>query len=182
MSTIARRYAQALHEQAAAEEAVRRVDEDVTLLRETLEGSRELSALFASPVVAREQKRSVVQALFGERLSATTLRFVNFLIEKGREALLPEMARAYRTLRDTQEGIVEAQVRSALPMAEGEQKDLRKALEARTGKEVRLRVTQDAALIGGVVIRIGDTVYDGSVRNQLAGLRERMETPVASLN
>lgn len=182
MSTIARRYAQALHEQAVEEKTVGRVDEDVMLLRDTIEGSRELSGLFDSPVISREQKERVVRSLFGPHLSETTLHFVDFLIAKGREALLPEMARAYRDLRDTQEGIVEAHVRAALPMSEGEQKDLRKALEARTGKQVRLRVEDDPSLIGGLVIRIGDTVYDGSVRNQLAELRERMDAPTVSLN
>lgn len=182
MSTIARRYAQALHEQAVEDKTVERVDADVALLRDTIEGSRELSGLFGSPVVSREQKERVVRALFGAHLGETTLRFVDFLIEKGREDALPEMARAYLALRDQQEGLVEAHVRTALPMSEAEQKDVRKALEARTGKKVRLRVVEDPELIGGLVIRIGDTVYDGSVRNQLAELRERMEATPAALN
>ena len=181
-SPIARRYAQALYEQATADNTVARVDADVTLLRETIEGSRELSGLVGSPIVSREQKERVMRALFTPHLGETTLRFMDFLIEKGREEMLPQMARAYHDLRDTQEGVVEAHVRTALPMPEAEQQQVRAALEARTGKKVRLRVVEEPDLIGGLVIRIGDTVYDGSVRNQLAELRERMETTTVALN
>ena len=182
MSTIARRYAQALYAQAADDAAVDRVDDDVALVRETVEASRELAGVLASPVVTSRQKTRIVEALFGAKVSPTAMTFVRFLIEHGREALLPDVARAYVALRDEQQGTVEAHVRAALPLPEGERQQLKKALEARTGKKVRLDVREDASLIGGLVIRIGDTVYDGSVRNQLAELRERMDTPAVSLN
>ncbi len=181
-SPIARRYAQALHEQAAEQNAVARVDDDVALLRETMEASPDLAQTLASPVVPRAAKERIVDALFGERLSAVTVNFLRFLIEKGREESLAGIADAYQALRDTQQGIVEARVKTALAMPESEQKALRKALEARTGKQVRLRVAVAPELIGGLVIRLGDTVYDGSVRNKLAELREKMDTREVSLN
>lgn len=181
-SPIARRYAQALHAQAAEQNAVARVDDDVALLRETLQGSPDLAQALTSPVVPRAAKERIVDSLFGERLSATAVGFLRFLIEKGREENLVGIADAYQTLRDTQEGVVEARVKTALPMPDAEQKALRKALEARTGKTVRLLVSVAPDLIGGLVIRLGDTVYDGSVRNKLAELREKMDVREVSLN
>lgn len=173
--TVARRYAQALYEKVAREQRVERVDEDIALIREALATSRELVVFFESPVISREKKEAVVEALFAERVEPSTLSFLRLLIEKKREALFADVVKAYRALRDEQLGIVEARARVASPLNEDEEHYLVQALERLTGVRVRLTVEQDAGLVGGLVVRIGDTVYDGSVRHQLASLRERME-------
>lgn len=173
--TVARRYAQALYEAARQEGQTEQVDADVALIRDSLDGSRELVRFFESPVIPREKKLAVVRALFGERVQPTTLHFLQLLVEKRREALFPDVVAAYRALRDEQLGIVEAGARVARPLTEAEEKSLAQALEALTGRRVRLRVALDEALLGGVVIRVGDTVYDGSIRHQLTTLRERLE-------
>ncbi|ARA94333.1 MAG: F0F1 ATP synthase subunit delta [Bacteroidetes bacterium] len=172
---VARRYAQALYEQAREARQVEQIDEDVELIRQALADSRELVRLFESPVIPREKKQAVVNQLFGPRVQPLTLRFLTLLIEKEREGLFAAIVQAYRRLRDEQQGIVEAQARVAQPLAEDEEKKLREALEAITGKRIRLRTEQDPSLLGGVVIRVGDTVYDGSVRHQLRTLREKLE-------
>jgi F-type H+-transporting ATPase subunit delta len=130
---------------------------------------------FESPIIARDKKEDVVQALFADRVHATTLRFLRLLVEKRREDLFPEVVEAYRTLRDEQLGIVEAKARVAFPLDDKAEKQLVQTLERMTGTRIRLKVEEDAALVGGLVVRIGDTVYDGSVRHQLISLRERME-------
>ncbi len=173
--TVARRYAQALSEEAAQAQRLDAVDADIALIDAALDASRELVRFFESPVIPREKKEAVVQALFGERVQPTTLRFLRLLIEKKREVLFPEVVRAYGALRDAQRGIVEARAKVAFPLNEAEQAHLTAALERMTGARIRLHVEQDPALVGGLVVRIGDTVYDGSVRHQLASLRERME-------
>ncbi len=173
--TIARRYARALYEEAERTGRLESVDDDVALIRDALEASSELVRFFESPVIPRPKKEAVVQALFAERVQPTTLDFLRLLVEKQREDLFPDVVRAYRELRDAQRGIVEARARAAFPLSEAEQTRLAQALEAMTGVGIRLHVEQDAGLLGGLVVRIGDTVYDGSVRHQLASLRERME-------
>lgn len=173
--TIARRYAQALYAEAEREQRVEQVDEDIEVIRAALEGSRDLVLFFESPVISRLKKEGVVQALFGSRVQLTTLNFLRLLIEKRRENLFPEVVLAYRQLRDGQLGIVEARARVAHPLSDVEVQSLTQALEQMAGVRVRLQVEQDPTLIGGVVVRVGDTVYDGSVRHQLATLRERME-------
>ena len=173
--TVARRYAQAFYEEAVRAQHVERIDEDMALIRETLETSRELVIFFESPIIARQKKHDVVEALFAKRVQPATMNFLRLLIDKKREELFPAVVRAYRALRDEQLGIVEAQARVAFPLSDAERAQLTKALEQMAGTRIRLMLEQDATLVGGLVVRIGDTVYDGSVRHQLATLRERME-------
>ncbi len=173
--TVARRYAGALYEEAVRDQQVEKVDADIELIRESLDGSRDLVNFFGSPVISREKKGAVVKALFADRVQPTTLRFLDLLVSKRREGIFPTVVQAYRELRDDQLGIVPAHARVALPLSEAEEKSLAQTLEKLSGKRVRLTVSQDADLLGGVVVRVGDIVYDGSVRNQLANLRERLE-------
>lgn len=174
-STVARRYAQALSEMADERGVLEQIDEDIDMVRASLEGAPELRRFFASPVIGREKKEAVVTELLGERTHALTLQFVKLLIRKKRERLLGEIAAAYRSLRDEQLGIVEVQARTAEPLSEEERAELEKALAERTGKQVRLETSVDESLMGGVVVRIGDTVIDGSVQHQLRALRDRLE-------
>ncbi len=170
---IARRYASALRDLAVSAKSLERVDSDVSIVADTVSASPDLAALFASPVVSREKKKSVVKALFGDRVGESVLSFALLLIDKGREQSIKAITTAYRELRDEQQGVVEATARTAEPMSVDDQKRLQTALEEKTGKHVRLNVKQDAAIIGGLVVQIGDVVYDGSVRNSLAQLREQ---------
>jgi F-type H+-transporting ATPase subunit delta len=171
---VARRYAKALLEEARTAGALDAVDADLALVGETVAESRDLQLVLGSPVVAPDKKRRVVEALFAGKIGTHVQRFVGFLFDKGREDLLGGVAEAYRTLRDAEQGVAEAQVRVPAALDAAEEARLKDALEARTGMKLRLRVTVDPALIGGLVVRIGDTVYDGSVRYRLEALRDRL--------
>lgn len=171
--TVARRYARALYEEAERAQKTEQVDRDIEVIRESLEGSRELVRFFESPVISREKKETIVAELFASRVEPLTLRFLKMLVEKKRENIFPAVVTAYRELRDSRLGIVEARARTAEPLGEADKKRLEKALEEVIGKRIRLQTEIDPALIGGVVIRVGDSVYDGSVRHQLATLRDQ---------
>ena len=173
--TVARRYAGALYDEAEQQDIVEKIDEDIALIRESLDGSRQLVNFFDSPIIGREKKERVVRELFAERVEPLMLHFLLLLIKKKRETLLPNIARAYRRLRDEQLGVTEALVRVPGALDEKEREHLKDRLEAMTGGQVRLQVRKDPDLVGGLVVRIGDTVYDGSVQHQLESLRERME-------
>lgn len=171
---VARRYAQALYEEAERQGRVEAIDEDVSFIRESLQGSDELVRFFKSPVIPRDKKKAVVQTLFEERVEPLTHRFLQLLIDKQREQLFSAVMESYQTLRDEQKGIVEARARTAHPLSDEGRQRLVRRLEEMTGKSIRLETKQDQNLIGGLVVRVGDTVYDGSVRHQLAALHERM--------
>jgi len=173
--SIARRYARALSERAAELDRTERLDDDVAVIAGGLESSRELVSFFASPVISRSKKIDVVRALFSERVDEVTLQFLEMLVHKRREHLFPDVVRAYRQLRDDEMGRMTVSARVAKPLGDEETEALLNALAKMTGKDIRLETVVDENLLGGIVVRVGDVVYDGSVVNQLAELRERLE-------
>jgi len=174
--TIARRYATALYEEADRLGIVDTVDDDIEMLRATLGDSDDLNRFFRSPVISDEKKINVVEALFSERTSELTQRFIGLLIKKDREPMIAAIADSYHDLRNEQRGIVEATVKAAHDLDDEVCDALKDALENATGKNVVLHLEQDESLIGGVVVRVGDRVFDGSVRNKLDSLRERFQS------
>ena len=183
MDAVSRRYAQALTEEAQQAHSLETVDADVELIAETLAESRDLRLALTSPVVPQDKKGAVLQRLFGDKLSDLSLQFLRLLVEKQRDGQIPDILDAYRTLRDERTGTVEATVRTAKPLSSVERDRLQAALEARAGARVRMRVEIDPDLIGGLVVRLGDTVYDRSVRHQLQLLRGQLaERAAVSLN
>jgi F-type H+-transporting ATPase subunit delta len=174
MTPVARRYALALYEEARARGVAEEVDAGVRALGEALDGSRDLRAALTSPVVPRAKKEAVIDRLFADRLPTLVVQFLRLLVRKEREDVVPEIVAAYNRLRDEREGVVEARVRAARPLSADEAEALRRSLEARSGKSVRLRLDVDPALIGGLVVRLGDRVFDGSLRHQLGLLREQL--------
>ncbi len=180
--TVARRYAQALYQDALQKNCVDRVDEDVLMVQESIDGSPELARFFQDPILTADKKISVVDALFTDRVHDVTHALLKLLVEKGREGLFMQVAEAYRAMRDKQQGIVEAQVRAALPLSAEDQQKITTGIEAMTGKKVRLNATVDPKILGGLIIRVGDTVYDGSVLHQLGTLRGRLEQSTIGVN
>ena len=174
--TIARRYATALYEEAESLDIVDTVDDDIELLRASLSDSDELHRFFRNPVISDEKKQNVVNALFGERTHDLTQRFLGLLIKKDREGMVSAIANQYHDLRNEQRGIVEVTVKAAHDLDDESQTALKNALENATGKRVVLQLEHDESLIGGVVVRVGDRVFDGSVRNKLDSLRERFRS------
>lgn len=183
MDPVARRYAQALTEEAQSQGTLDAADADVALLAETLGGSRDLQLALTSPVVPAPKKRAVLDRLFDGKVSDLTLRFLRLLVEKQRDDRIPDILAAYRQLRDERTGTVEATVRTARPLSPEEAERLKGALEARSGKTVRMDLRVEPSLIGGLVVRLGDVVYDRSVRHQLDTLRGQLAQRAAvSLN
>lgn len=181
--TIARRYATALYEEATATGVLNDVDDDVALLRDSLDDNDDLSRFFESPVIPPEKKEAILKTLLEDRVGDLTLRFLRFLVAKDRETLTHAILNAYQDLRDEHQGIIDVEARVAQPLGNDDRNALVERLEARTGKTVRLHEKHVPDLIGGIIIQIGDKVYDGSVRNQLSSLRDRLhQTATATLN
>lgn len=178
--TVARRYANALYEEADEAGVLEAVDDDVLMLRRSLTSNDELSRFFESPVISPEKKDDIVQSLLEDRIEPLTLQFLRLLVRKDRETLTKAILDQYQSLRDEQRGVVVARVQVAQPLADADRETLVEALEAKTGKSIRLQVEEEPELIGGLVIRIGDRVFDGSVRNQLTNLRDRLRDSALS--
>lgn len=140
-----------------------------------VQDSAELRTVLLSPAVSNSKKRNVVGRLAESiPLSRLVRNFVYVIIDRRRTDLLSDIAAAFETALDERLGIVRAEVRSAAPLNDRQQSELQQELSRLSGKQVRCDFSIDPTLIGGVVSRIGSTVYDGSVRSQLASLRERL--------
>ena len=173
--SIARRYAKALLLIGIDGKNYDALATEVESLARTIEGSHELSEVLSSPVFPLSQRRAVLEDV-ARRLGLSPMmhNFIMLLLDRDRVRVLPAIAREYRTLVDQQAGRVRAVITSARPLSLDQEQRIKAALEKRTGKTVLVETREDPALLGGVVAAIGDVVYDGSVRTQLAQLREQL--------
>lgn len=177
-SPLSRRYAKALLELADEQNLTSRVRKDLEDLAATWNSSAELRGVFENPAVTLEPRRKVVEALATrmgmQKLTANTLKLLS---DGGRFAFVPEIADAFADLADAQTGGLRAEVTSASPMPESYYTRLKAELEKATGRKVTLVKKQDPALIAGVVTRVGDKIYDGSVQHRLERLQEELMAP-----
>jgi F-type H+-transporting ATPase subunit delta len=173
--SVARRYARALFGIGVDAGKFEALGDELGDLATLWSQSDELRDALENPVFKAEQKRAVLQNIL-PRVAPTpeVQRFVLLLLDRRRIVLLPAIARAYRDLTDAQLGRVRAEVTSAEELNPATLDRVRRSLEQRTGKKVVIHSTVDPELIGGVVARVGDLVLDGSVRTQLADLRDKL--------
>jgi len=155
-------------EQGAADLLIKQLTAFGVLYQE----SAELRNFLASPAVDRQAKRGAIEKLMGRLGASKILR--NFLLvvaEHQRARLLPEMIAAFREELRKRQGITEAEISSAVELTVRQKADLSAALERLTGQRVEAKYSLEPGLLGGAVVRVGDTVYDGSLRSRLNGLR-----------
>ncbi|BDI33191.1 ATP synthase subunit delta [Capsulimonas corticalis] len=171
---VAKRYAAALFSVAQRDGILDSVAEDLTLIERFLAEVPYLRAVLLQPLVSDEQKSKVASDAFGDRVTATTLSFLQLLIRKGREELVGETIRDFRELLAEFHNTVEASAATAVALTADQTDRLVASLRALTGKTVLLTTHIDPAILGGVVVRIGDTVIDGSVRGRLDNLEAHL--------
>lgn len=135
-----------------------------------------LSRFLESPRIASSQKSDVLGKALGDRVPRLFLRFLQALVSNRRQMLIPTIADEYDTLLDASEGIVHARVTVAKPTDDDEVASIATRLSAIVGKKVVPHLQIDPTIIGGIVVRMGDTVMDGSLRRKLLTLRNRMGT------
>ncbi len=173
---VARVYAETLLRLASRDGAVDEIAEGMRTIGALLQANERFARFVEAPQIAADDKRRVLDAALGGRVHPVVLRFLALVVGKRREDLLGEMAAAFEALLDERAGRQSATVTSAVPADEGILSRVRQALETVTGKTIVLAEDVDPTLLGGIVIRTGDTVIDGSLRTRLATLRRRLAT------
>ena len=171
-STLARPYARAVFELARDKGAFDRWSKTLSVLA-ALSGDESVRAMLASPKAApavRAEVLAELSAKAGEKLDPQGRNFVGLLSENRRLILLPEIAADYERLRAEAENTLEVELRAAMPVDAAEQKLIADALHKKLGRKITLKYVQDKSLIGGAVLRAGDLVIDGSVREKLGRL------------
>ena len=176
MSAFAPQYARALAD-VVTEDGLdpARVDRQIDDFSATFAGSRELREVLLNPVLSAKQHVGVLEAIAGRlELDPKIKNFLAVLIDHGRLAALAEIVAQYKTEMNRRMGIAEAEVVTARRLDGQERVDMERHVEVLAGSKVRATFREDSSLIGGATIRMGSTVYDGSVRGRLERLRERL--------
>jgi F-type H+-transporting ATPase subunit delta len=172
---IARVYADALAGLAARDGNAAEVGAELSgFVDQVLGKDPQAGAFFASPAVTRKTRAPVLAAALKGNVSPLVANFLGVLNQNNRLDLLGAIAAAYRDLLDQRAGRVRVVVRSAVPLSDEQQADLRRTLADSLQKEPVLRLHTDPELLGGMVVQVGDKVYDSSVRSRLEALRTQL--------
>ena len=177
MSAVAERYAAALADVAVERKNSETIKRNLAAFVEAFSSVADLRNALESPALNAEVKRKVIAEVAGKMgLDVAVRNFIYLVVDHRRTEILPEIEEAFLLELNERLGIVEAEVTSAHELNDDEKRQLRTVLEQRTGKKVEARFQIDDALLGGAIVRLGSTIYDGSVRDQLKRLREQLET------
>ena len=175
MRSASLQYANALAdialEQGAAEPARKQLADFAAAFAE----SAELRNFLASPAITRQSKHGVIEKLVA-RLGATKIirNFLFVVVDNQRAHLLPEIVRSFEQVLRQRQGVVEAAIASAVELNEAQRTSLLRTFERLTGRKIQAKYSLEPGLLGGAVVRIGDTIYDGSLRNRLNQLRAQL--------
>jgi F-type H+-transporting ATPase subunit delta len=171
LQTVARRYAAALADVAIERREEREVQRELDQWAAMIESHAQLKEVFANPTIVYDHKRKLLEDLISRtRVRETTASFLRVLLKNQRLSQLRDVAARYAYVLDERGGIVAATVTTARPIPEDLQKQLHETLVAATGRKVRLDFNTDETILGGMVARIGSTIFDGSVQNHLERL------------
>lgn len=175
VETISRRYATALADVVLKSGETETVKAELTMWEQFMVASSELQNAFGNPTITHTKKERVLEQLLAKtQPSRATANFLRVLLRNGRLMDLDHIMTRFALILEERSGIVSAEVTSARELSEGQRHELKTNLEKRTGRQVKIDFAVDPQLIGGVVTRIGSTVYDGSVKTKLENLREEL--------
>lgn len=173
--TIARRYSIALADVVSGGVDTDTVRKEIADLAGIFGESEDLRTVFGNPSIAHANKEKVLNGLIAKLApSKTTANFLKVLLKNGRLADIAQINERFVSVLDERSGLVSAEITSARELPYGERAEFERTLAALTGKQITVNYVVDKDIIGGVVTRIGSTVYDGSVRSKLESLKEQL--------
>jgi F-type H+-transporting ATPase subunit delta len=167
-------YARALFAVAEAEGELGQVEDELFRFGKIMESRSDLRQALADPQLPADRKKALLEELLGGKASRHTVSVLGFLIDQGRAKELPRIVDALAEVAAEQRRQQVAEVRSAVSLSAEQRKRLQSALSKATGKEVEVKVVVDPSVIGGVVARVGDQVFDGTIRRKLEMAREQL--------
>jgi F-type H+-transporting ATPase subunit delta len=172
-SDLAKRYARAFFDIAVEEGKIEEYGKELASFASMVLQNKALQEFLANPIFELKSKKAVVEELLGlVKMSERTANFLRLLVDKQRIGMLGEVENAYKELMDKSLKKVRVSVRTAYPLTAELEQTLKQRVAEMTGKEVEMTVEDDTALIGGLVVRVGDTLYDGSIKAQLGNIRK----------
>jgi len=173
---IAKRYALSLVQLGAEEDQVDTFRRELTHIGDLFSSTPEIPAAFADPAVSHNRKKDLMGNLIAAcGCTGLISNFLQLLVDKNRTALLSQIIQAFHTLADEHSGILRPDITTAFALDDTQLAKVRNALEQTSTKHIIPRVTVDSTLLGGIVVQIGDTVYDSSVKTQLSRIQEQLQ-------
>jgi F-type H+-transporting ATPase subunit delta len=173
---IARRYARALLDIGREEGQVRRVLSEVERFGRLLAEVGDLREVLEAAHVNRRDKQAALEGTVSrEGFLSVTRNFLRLLVDKRRMDILPQILPELRRMAEELEGIERVEVTVPAALSETQKEFLKTVLERQTGRRIELEEKRDPAVLGGMVVKVGSTVYDGSVRTQLSRIRENLQ-------
>ena len=173
---IAARYASALFELARDAGALKALDADAEALKSALAASPELAAMIGSPVISRSEQGAAIGAIAAKMgLNPLTANTLALMADKRRLFVLPQFLNELAARIAEEKGEITAEVTSATALSAAQAKKLAETLKAKVGKTVKLNTTVDESLIGGLIVKLGSTMIDTSVKSKLAALQNAMK-------
>lgn len=175
-SGIAARYATALFDLSKEEKGLKALEGDVDALDAALTGSADLRSLISSPLVSREDQGNAIAAIAAKMgLSGIVSNTLALMAQKRRLFVLPQLIADVRARIATEKGEMTAEVTSATKLSAAQAKALAATLKASVGKDVKLKTAVDESLIGGLIVKLGSTMIDTSIKSKLAALQNSMK-------
>jgi F-type H+-transporting ATPase subunit delta len=167
-------YAKALFEIARAEGTLDDVEDELFRFARSYESNDELRNTLTDEMIPADRRQAIVEDLLGGRATPTTVQLISMVVGSGRGRELPAIVDRLVERAANAKNLAVAEVRAAVPLTEDQQDRLKAAIANATGKDVTLKVVADPAVLGGLVVTVGDTIIDGTVRTHLDQLKSRL--------
>ncbi len=172
---VAHRYARALFELARDRQKLDVVEQELSAVTEILNDHAELRKVLMHPQVGIEAKKEILTTLFSGKISEESMNFLQLIVDRRREQYLGDVTEEYIKLANEARGVADATVISARELNDTEQKQIADQFGKKLKKTLRVQSKVDPSIIGGLVIRIGDRLYDGSVAGKLAQFQHQLK-------
>lgn len=176
---IANRYAEALFELSEEENITKEIYNELNNVVDIVKNNKDLDNVLKSPLVAKAEKVQLIETLFNTKINNNLKNFLKILVEKGRISSLKSIELTFKELLNDKHNIIEGTVISAIALTDEKVKELEEKLSKKYNKNVTLENKVDESILGGVLVRLGNTQIDGSVKTRLDNIKDQLSQVIS---
>ena len=176
---IANRYAEALFQLSEDDNITKEIYNELHNVVDIVKSNKDLDNVLKSPLVAKSEKVELIEALFNNKINNNLKNFLKILVEKGRISSLKSIELTFKQLLNEKNNVIEGTVISAIPLTSEKVKELEKTLSKKYNKNVTLENEVDKSILGGVLLRLGNTQIDGSVKTRLNNIKDQLSQVIS---
>lgn len=171
---VYKRYASALFDISLELQNLDQVRAELNFILDCFKAEPQLYTILKSPLITASEKKGIIDNIFKDRVKTEVLNFIRIIIDKGREQYIEAIIKEYGALADVYMNKVDAVAITAVPLENNDLVRLQANLSKSSGKNIQLQNQVDPSIIGGILVKIGDKVIDGTVRSRLANMQEQL--------